>query len=347
MRRYITTFISVLIVLSAITVFSNFTRPAYAQEQGPYYKVEPSVVQLGPESAINNTFTVSIKLYNVTSANVPAGVQGVEVHFTWNDSLVQPVSFTNMIGQSGGVLNPSILYGINPGFYNATPPNQYAVPPEEAKYYLVAAASTGNPWWGNGTIAQITFKVLYKPTLSEGTIKANFTLVFTDLVDANSASVDHGREDALYKILPSLGVFNVVWEATTYQVIIESDSIISAPENLALNVTSKTISFNVTTTDGYCNVTIPKTLMKSDTLQEWNVTLNGQATTNAVLTENTTHTFIYIPLEQNATVTITIQSKWIVPEFSSITLLLTMFILSVPTLLMAKKLQRKKRNILS
>jgi|YelNatPaOPRAMG01_1025707.scaffolds.fasta_scaffold06789_8 hypothetical protein len=342
MKRYIITLVSVLIVLSAITFFSNFARPAYAQEPGPYYKVEPSTVQLGPESAINDTFTVSIKLYNVTETNVPAGVLGVEVHFTWNDSLVQPVNFTNMISQSGGVLNPTILYGINPGFYNATPPNHYAVPPEEAKYYLVSAASTGNPWWGNGTIAQITFKVLYKPTLSEGAIKANFTLVFTDLVDANGAPVDHRREDALYKILPSPGVFDVIWESTTYKVIIESDSIVSAPDNLALNVTSKTISFNVTTADGYCNVTIPKTLMKSDTLEEWNVTLNGQVTTNAVLTENATHTFIYIPLEQNATVAITLQSTWIVPEFSSTTLMLALFILSMPTLLMAKKLRHKK-----
>jgi len=341
MRRYIITLISVLIVLSSITVFSNLVRPTYAKEPGPYYKVEPSIVQLGPKSAVNDTFTVSIKLYNVTTANVPAGVQGVEVHFTWNNSLVQPVSFTNMIGQSGGVLNPAILYGINPGFYNATPPNHYSVPPEQAKYYLVAAASTGSPWWGNGTIAQITFKVLYKPSLSEGAVKANFTLVFTDLVDANGAPVDHHREDALYKILPAPGVFNVVLESKTYQVVIESDSKISAPENLALNVTSRTISFNVTTVDGYCNVTIPKTLMKCDKLEEWKVSLNGQVTTNAVITENATHTFIYIPLEQSATVAITIQSTYMVPEFSAMTLLLIMFI-SLPTLLMAKKLRHKK-----
>jgi hypothetical protein len=342
MRRYIITLVSVLIFLSAITVFSNFARPVYAEEPGPYYKVEPSTVQLGPESAINDTFTVSIGLYNITDANVPNGVLGIEVHFTWNDSLVQPVSFTNMIGQSGGVLNPSILYGINPGFYNATPPNHYSVPPEEAKYYLVAASSMGDPWWGNGTIVQITFKVLYKPTLSEGAIKANFTLVFTDLVDAEAATVDHRREDALYKILPSPGVFEVIWESATYEVIIESDSIISAPENLALNVTSKTISFNVTTSDGYCNVTIPKTLMNSGTLEDWNVTLNGEVTTNALLTENDTHTFIYIPLEQNATLAITIQSTWIVPEFSSTTLVFALCMLSIPTLLMAKKLRHKK-----
>lgn len=341
MRRYITTLLSVLIVLSAIAVINITIRPAHAQNPGPYYKVEPSTVQLGPKSAINDTFTICIKLYNVTKTSVPAGIQGVEVHFTWNSSLVQPVTFTNMIAQSGGVLNPTILYGINPGFYNATPPNHYSVPPEEAKYYLVAAASTGSPWWGNGTIAQITFKVLYKPTLSEGAVKANFTLVFTDLVDAEGNPVNHRREDALYKILPPPGVFNVVLESKTYQVVIESDSKISAPNNLALNVTSKTISFNATAVDGYCNVTIPKTLMKCDKLSDWKVTLNGQVATNTAVTENATHTFIYIPLEQSATVTIAIQSTWIVPEFSSMTLLLALFI-SMPTLLIAKKLRRKR-----
>lgn len=78
----------------------------------------------------------------------------------------------------------------------------------------------------------------------------------------------HRREDALYKILPSPGVFNITLESKTYPVVIESDSIISAQENLGFNFTSKTISFNVTTVDGYCNVTIPKNLMKSDTLEE-------------------------------------------------------------------------------
>jgi hypothetical protein len=340
MGKYTITLLSVLIVLSTTMVFNNTAKPVYAQEPGPYFKVEPSIVQLGPKSAINDTFDIYIKLYNVTETNVPAGVQGVEVQFTWNTTLLQPISYQTMLGTIGGVLNPTVLT-TRDGFYNATGGEVKKPPYTGAVMYWVAGASTGSPWWGNGTIAKITFKVIYKPTLSEGAIKANFTLAFTDLVDANVNQVDHRREDALYKILPSPGVFDVIWESKTYQVVIESDSRISAPNNLALNVTSKTISFNVTTVDGYCNVTIPKTLMKCDKLEEWKVTLDRQTVTNTIITDNATHTFIYIPLEQSATVTITIQSTWIVPEFSLITLL-ALFTF-IPTLLIAKELRRRKK----
>jgi hypothetical protein len=340
----IATLISILILVSVGIASNILVKPIYAQEEGPYFKVEPETIELGPQSAINDTFTASIRLYNVTTNNVPVGVSGVEVHFTWNSSLVQPVSFTNKIGASGGVLNPTILYGINPNFYNATPPSHAVVPPENASYYLVSAASTGEPWWGNGTVVEITFKLLYKPTLSEGAVKFNFTLVFTDLIDASVVPVEHREYDALCKILPSPETFNVVWESATYPVAIESDSKVSVPENLALNFTGKTISFNITTGDGYINITIPKNLMKCDTPSDWTVTVDG-AGVNADINGNATHTSIYIPLLELGDHTITIKSTWIVPEFPLLMLLITLVVLTPLTSLMAKKLLPKRKII--
>jgi len=149
----------------------------------PAIIIEPPSIK-DPTIAPGSTFTITVKLYNVTAQNVPAGVQGVEVHLTWNNTLIEPTSFTNMIGQTGGVLNPSILYGIDPGFYDEAG-NKITNPPyTNAKYYKVAAASTGSPWWGDGVIATITFKAI-----SVGKCALSFT--YTDLVDANIVSISH------------------------------------------------------------------------------------------------------------------------------------------------------------
>lgn len=166
---------------------------------GPYIKVEPENVTMGPEPAIDQTFTIAIKLYNVTAENVPNGLMGVEIHFTWDSTLIQPVNFTNKIGASGGVLNPTIIYGITPGFYNQTPPGHVSVPPEKAKYYLVAAASTGDAWWGNGTIVEITFKVISQEWWYQSK-SCLLELKFTDLCDTVSEPVAHYRENAVYNI---------------------------------------------------------------------------------------------------------------------------------------------------
>jgi hypothetical protein len=114
-------------------------------------------------------FTISIKLYNVTTANVPVGLQGVEVKLTWDNKILNLTSKTPMLGQSGGVLNPTVLIGKDE---------------VGANYYWLAGASTGSPWWGNGIIANVTFQVL-------AVGKTYLLLNFTDIVDANIESVDH------------------------------------------------------------------------------------------------------------------------------------------------------------
>jgi hypothetical protein len=134
----------------------------------PSIIVEPTTLK---DSTITpgSSFTISIRLYNVTTANVPTGLQGVEVKLTWDNTILNLTSRSHMLGQPGGVLNPTILIGKDE---------------VGANYYWLAGASTGNPWWGNGVIANVTFKVL-------ATGKTSLTLSFTDLVDTNIESIDH------------------------------------------------------------------------------------------------------------------------------------------------------------
>ena len=102
-----------LIVMSGMAVAS-----ITLSHVNPYFKVEPANITMGPESSINRVFIVVVKLYNVTLENAPNGIRRVDVNFTWNKTLIEPLSFVNKIGASDGVLLSPVLYGINPGFYD-------------------------------------------------------------------------------------------------------------------------------------------------------------------------------------------------------------------------------------
>ena len=57
-------------------------------------------------SAVGGNFTVELHLSNATVANVPRGVNGVEVHFYFGNILTYavPTGFTDFLGMTGGVL---------------------------------------------------------------------------------------------------------------------------------------------------------------------------------------------------------------------------------------------------
>ena len=147
----------------------------------PSIIVEPTTIK-DPAIAPGYILTISIKLYNVTTSNVPNGLQGVEVKLTWDNAILNLTSKTPMLGQSGGVLNPTILIGKDEVGSN---------------YYWLAGASTGSPWWGNGIIANVTFQVL-------AIGKTDLLLAFTDIVDANIESVDHYVQSGTFDNRPSV-----------------------------------------------------------------------------------------------------------------------------------------------
>lgn len=156
----------------------------------------------------NQFFVVELHLEGATIQNAPDGVQGVEVHFYFGNILeyAVPVGFENFVGRpaDGGVLNPAILYGIDPCFYDETGGKVENPPYTGAVYYKVAAASTGAAWNGaDGIVAKITFKIIKQPKLmlNEPDVSFDLELTFTDLVDPASAPIDHGRINGKLNIL--------------------------------------------------------------------------------------------------------------------------------------------------
>jgi hypothetical protein len=114
----------------------------------------------------------------------------------------------------------------------------------------------------------------------------------------------------------------------------------STISNFNFNEAQKKISFNVTGPTGkagYCNVTVPKDLLQGN---PWTVYINTtDCTTLCSITENGTHTFIYIPYTCSTNM-VQIKGTWVIPEFPHVILLLFM-VVSIIAVILAKKTYHK------
>jgi len=134
----------------------------------------------------------------------------------------------------------------------------------------------------------------------------------------------------------------VVLDGVTYYVATLSNSTLS---DFAFSALDRKISFNVTGPDatiGYCNVTIPKTLLRADPYWNWTIILSGRnITADAIITENDTHTFIYFTYTHSPH-HVQIIGTWAVPEFPSIASLLLSTALSLIAIVSARKRLHRK-----
>jgi len=120
----------------------------------------------------------------------------------------------------------------------------------------------------------------------------------------------------------------------TFNVTMISNSTIS---NFNFSESLKQISFNVTgpaDKAGYCNITIPKNLLRDS---PWTILLNSTDwTTLCSITENATHTFIYIPYSCS-TNTIQIIGTWAIPEFPSAIILPILMIATMVSVILCRR----------
>lgn len=147
-------------------------------------------------SAVGDNFTISLHIRNATLANVPRGINGIEVHFYFGNilSYAVPTGFTSYIGVSGGVLISPVLYGLNPGFYASNGTRIPNPPYTGSALYKVSAASTGGVWNGqDGAIANMTFRIVKQPQSNETSVSFsldyNFGEYDTTTVDPNTGEI--------------------------------------------------------------------------------------------------------------------------------------------------------------
>jgi hypothetical protein len=183
--------LTLVLAFALLTAATIVMRPAYAQGNPIYMRVDPASIT-NPALTPGSTFLINVSLYNATVDNIPAGVGGIEIHLSWNNSVIRPLSFVDKITAAGGVFSGlSVLYGLSPGFFDSSDTRISAPPFTNAVTYKVGAASSAGPWWGTGMIVTINFTVV-----SVGTSDLTFT--FTDLADVNAQEVNHDAFNGVF-----------------------------------------------------------------------------------------------------------------------------------------------------
>ncbi len=135
--------------------------------------------------------------------------------------------------------------------------------------------------------------------------------------------------------------FQIIHDGETYVIPMTTNSCIS---NLEFEPLIEQIMFNVTGetgTMGYCNITIPKHLLKAEPLSTWKVLFDDNLELQYIDTENQTHSFIYI----NYTYSdhrIQIQGTWAIPEFPPI-MSLALLIVSIMFIAVLNRCAKKFR----
>ena len=138
------------------------------------------------------------------------------------------------------------------------------------------------------------------------------------IIDADN--IDHYPFQDLngWLLPPPVHVFEVVWDSEVFYVSVESNSTIS---NFYFNQSRKEIGFNVTGVDGtvgFCNVTIPKTLLQACPIEQWIVLIDAHLPLYLIAKENATHTMLYFTYS-HTTHQVQIFGTWVIglpPEYT-------------------------------
>jgi len=187
---------------------------------------------------------------------------------------------------------------------------------------------SGGNYWSDYKDADLYSGPYQNETGSDGIGDTPYT------IDANN--VDRYPLMSPWSPIP-VKVFDVIWNGIHYPVSVQSNSTVT---HFIFNQTLAKISFNVSGISGkwgYCNVTIPKSLMKGP----WTYTFEGEVSDMSTYeSENETHTFISLKYKHASIFHVIIQASWVIPEYPS-TLILVIFTL---TTLIATTLWKTKRK---
>ena len=140
---------------------------------------------------------------------------------------------------------------------------------------------------------------------------------------------------------PQTYIFPVVVDSQTFQIVVVTNSTIPV-QTFNFSKENKELSFNVTGpsgTSGFCNVTIPRTMLDCASLDEWVIFANGTDISNACLkSRDANYTYIFIPYTHSAQL-IQVKCTWVVREFPSVIIVL---LFTISTLLAAIVYRRKR-----
>lgn len=130
--------------------------------------------------------------------------------------------------------------------------------------------------------------------------------------------------------------YEIPFENKTYYIHFNSNCTIF---DIKFNNTKKMISYDIasqTGTIGFCNVTIPKQLLRENVTSSWKVKLNG-TDIPFTSTDNVTHSFIYFNVMYAGMSMIEIIGTEVIPEFPTWMMLPVLMILTLLAIVLRKK----------
>ena len=155
----------------------------------------------------------------------------------------------------------------------------------------------------------------------------------SDGIGNTTYTIDADNADR-YPLMGSISIFNAgIWSGGTCTIDITSNSTVS---KFQLNITEKTISFNVTGVEGYtgfCRIIVPNIIVQNMWQNNYTVLLNDQPWPFRNWTD-AINTYIYISYTHS------IHEITIIPEFPS-TLILTLFMMVTLTATILLKTKRE------
>jgi len=329
-RRILSTIIIVALISTAILTLST-----------PKAKANPETkLQILPATNTFNVYTKppgTIITLNITVANVTdLFTWQVAVH--WDPTLL---NYSNIFLPSDHVFAGETIYPMGPDI-------SYT---EGTVIYAVALGAGMETFNGTGTLCQLNLTLL-APASFPASCNIEFihyppyTPSDTFLLDSLGIDIEFTPESATYnyssEMVPERVIHSLTYLGITYTLETYSNASI-AQNSIGINGTAKMILFNATSSGeaAFVNVTIPKALLNAS-IAEWKVYVNGTQLLagNIQVSENSTHTFIYMEFPTSLT-TIGVQGTWIVPELSNAFMFLT---IAASSLVVAKlKIRARKK----
>ncbi|MGQ9624691.1 MAG: cohesin domain-containing protein [Candidatus Bathycorpusculaceae bacterium] len=189
--------------------------------------------------------------------------------------------------------------------------------------------TSGEYPYGSGTIATLTFNATTSPGAT------NLILTNTNLLDFETKEILHQIQNGYYAMHEKL-IHQILWNSETYSVITVSNASIT-PVPMVFSQKHRMLTFNLTGINGttsFVNITIPQTLLYAPQ-QDWLVLLNGNVI-EVEVTENATHSFVYLPINTDSGV-IYIFGTSVIPEMTSTILLITLLATAILILAISKR----------
>ncbi|MGA3191817.1 MAG: cohesin domain-containing protein [Candidatus Bathyarchaeia archaeon] len=206
-------------IVAMLTGLVALIQPSTMQAQAattsasvPYFSVEPFLYQA---TSVSQTFTVSIVAHNIDPAS---NAVGFEFNLGYDPTLLSVVAVNNGTFLNGPAAPPNggvLYYGPNYGS-NRIGPNYGSNYVNFAGFILPDDSGVWHPPLlnGTGTVATVTFRVIYKPSDGSGA-SCELQLYDTKLGDSGAKAITHKDISGFYAIGPFLAAEPSLYQATS------------------------------------------------------------------------------------------------------------------------------------